>query len=164
MVSVEVLKHFQLFEGLDENELGQIVELCKERSYEEGSIIFTGGILGPPNPAAEIYLLKNGEIDIQVEFVIYDLEAKVTVYTVRKGETFAWSALVPPYKLTALARCRAKSEVITINGKELMNILEKNNRIGFVVIRNLSKVISLRLAATMTVLRHQIQRASTRKA
>jgi CRP-like cAMP-binding protein len=163
MVSVEVLKRFQLFEGLGENDLGQIVELCKERSYAEGSIIFTGGILGPPSPAAEVYLLKNGEIDIQVEFVIYDLEARITVYTVKKGETFAWSALVPPYKLTALARCREKSEVITINGKELMNILEKNNCIGFVVTRNLSKVISSRLAATMAVLRNQIQRASTRK-
>jgi CRP-like cAMP-binding protein len=163
MVSVEVLKGFQLFEGLDENELGQIVDLCRERSYEEGSVIFTAGILGPPSPAAEIYLLKDGEVDIQVELVVYDLEARINVYAVRKGEAFAWSALVPPHKLTASARCRKKSEVITMNGKELMNILEKNNHMGYVVMGNLSKVVSSRLAATMAALRNQIQRPSARK-
>jgi len=163
MVSVEVLKGFHLFEGLDENELGQIVKLCNERSYEEGSIIFTAGILGPASPAAEIYLLKDGDVDIQVELVVYDLEARITVYTVRKGETFAWSALVPPHKLTASARCREKSEVITMNGKELMDILEGNNHMGYVVMRNLSRVVSSRLAATMAALRNQIQSPSTGK-
>lgn len=161
MVSVEILKGFQLFEGLDENELGQLVGLCKERSYEEGSIIFTAGILGPRRHAAEIYLLKDGEVDIQVELVVYDLEARMNVYTIKAGETFAWSALVPPHKLTASARSRQKSEVITINGEELMNVLEKNNHMGYVVMCNLSKVVSSRLAATMAVLRNQVQRAST---
>jgi len=158
MVSTEVLKAFQFFEGLDESELVEIAELCRERSYEQGSIIFTSG-----GSATDIYLLKDGEVNIQVELVIYDLEARATVYTVRKGETFAWSALVPPHKLTAAARCQQKTEVLTINGKELMDIFEKNNHIGCVVMRNLSKVISSRLAATMVALRHQIQRASTSK-
>lgn len=155
MVSVEMLRGFQLFEGLDEGELGQIARLCHERSYEEGSIVLTAG-----GSAADIYLLKDGEVDIQVEVVVYDLEARTSVYTVRQGETFAWSALVPPHMLTASARCRRKSDVITINGKELIQILEKSNHIGYVVMQNLSKVISSRLAATMIVLRHQIQKVS----
>lgn len=158
MVSAEILKGFQLFEGLDESELVEVARLCRERSYEQGSIIFTAG-----GSATDIYLLKDGEVNIQVELVIYDLEARVTVYTVRKGETFSWSALVPPHKLTASARCQQKTEVLTIDGKKLMYTFEKNNHIGCVVMRNLSKVISSRLAATMVALRHQIQRASASK-
>jgi CRP/FNR family cyclic AMP-dependent transcriptional regulator len=155
MVSAETLKGFQLFEGLEESELVEIARLCHERSYEEGSVIFTSG-----GSATDIYLLKDGEVHIQVELVIYDLEARATVYTVRKGETFAWSALVPPHKLTASARCGQKSEVLTMDGQGLMNILKKNNHIGYLVMRNLSNVISARLAATMVALRHQVQRAS----
>ena len=155
MVSAEMLKGFQLFEGLEESELVEIARLCCERSYEEGSVIFTSG-----GSATDIYLLKDGEVNIQIEFVIFDLEARTTVYTVKKGETFAWSALIPPHKLTASARCQKKVEVITINGKGLMDILKKSNRVGYVVMENLSKVISSRLAATMVALRHQIQRAS----
>ena len=158
MVSTEILKGFQLFEGLDESELVELARLCRERSYEQGSIIFTAG-----GSATDIYLLKDGEVNIQVELVIYDLEARATVYTVKRGETFAWSALVPPHKLTASARCQQKTNVLTINGKELMDILKKNNHIGCVVMQNLSKVISSRLAATMVALRHQIQKASASK-
>jgi CRP-like cAMP-binding protein len=158
MVSAEMLKGFQLFEGLDESELMEMAKLCHERSYEQGSIIFTAG-----GSATDIYLLKDGEVNIQVELVIYDLEARASVYTVRKGETFAWSALVPPHKLTASARCQQKTEVVTIDGKELMDILKKNNHIGCVVMQNLSKVISSRLSATMVALRHQIQRVSGSK-
>ncbi len=158
MVSTEMLKAFQLFGGLDESELVEIAKLCRERSYEQGSIIFTAG-----GSATDIYLLKDGEVNIQVELVIYDLEARATVYTVRKGETFAWSALVPPHKLTASARCQQKAKVLTMDGKDLMDILKKNNHIGYLVMQNLSKVISSRLAATMVALRHQIQRASGSK-
>ncbi len=155
MVSVEMLGGFQLFEGLEESELVEIAGLCHERSHEKGSVIFTSG-----GSATDIYLLKDGEVHIQVELVIYDLEARATIYTVRKGETFGWSALVPPHKFTASARCGQNSEVLTIDGQELKNILKKNNHIGYLVMRNLSNVISARLAATMVALRHQVQRAS----
>jgi len=155
MVSGEMLKDFQLFEGLDEGELVEVAKLCRERSYEEGSVILTAG-----GSAEDIYLLKHGEVDIQVEVVIYDLEARASVYTAKEGETFAWSALVPPHMLTASARCRRKCDVITINGKELIDLLARNKHIGYVVMQNLSKVISSRLAATMIALRHQIQKMS----
>jgi CRP/FNR family cyclic AMP-dependent transcriptional regulator len=155
MVSAEMLGGFQLFEGLEERELVEIARLCHQRSYEKDSVIFTSG-----GSAAGIYLLKDGEVHIQVELVIYDLEARATIYTVRKGETFGWSALVPPHKFTASARCGQNSEVLTIDGQGLMNILKNNHHIGYLVMRNLSNVISARLAATMVALRHQVQRAS----
>ena len=81
-----------------------------------------------------------------------------TVYTVGKGEIFGWSALVPPHRLTASARCQGKADVIMINGKELMEFLEKDRRIGYVVMKNLSALISSRLASTTIALRHEIQK------
>jgi len=158
MVSAEILKGFQLFEGLDESELVEVAKLCRERSYEEGSIIHSSG-----GSVANIYLLKEGEVNVQVELVFYDLEERINLCTLRKGDIVGWSALVPPQKSTATAKCQRKSEVITINGKELMHTFEKNNHIGYIVMANLNKVISSRLAATMVALRHQIQKAAAIK-
>jgi hypothetical protein len=45
-----------------------------------------------------------------------------------------------------------------INGKELMEFLEKDKRIGYVVMKNLSALISSRLASTTIALRHEIQK------
>jgi CRP-like cAMP-binding protein len=153
MVSTEILKGFSLFGGLSETELAGIAKLCRERTHENGSVIFTIG-----GSATDVYLLKAGKVEIQIEFKIYEQEIRATVYTVGKGEIFGWSALVPPHRLTASARCQGKADVIMINGKELMEFLEKDRRIGYVVMRNLSALISSRLASTTIALRHEIQK------
>ncbi len=153
MVSTEILKNFSLFSGLSQTELAEIAKLCREQTYMGGSVIFTIG-----GSATDAYLLKTGKVDIQIEFKIYDYEIMTTIYTVGKGEIFGWSALVPPHRLTASARCEGKADVIMINGKELMEFLEKDRRIGYVVMKNLSALISSRLASTAIALRHEIQK------
>ncbi len=153
MISTQILKSFSVFGGLSETELTKIAKLSRERTYEDGSVIFTIG-----GSATDVYLLKTGKVDIQIEFKIYENEIRATVYTVGKGEIFGWSALVPPHRLTASARCQEKSDIIMINGKELMEFLEKDRRIGYVVMKNLSALISLRLASTTIALRHEIQK------
>jgi CRP-like cAMP-binding protein len=153
MISIKILKSFSLFVGLSEAELSEIAKLCQERAYESGSVIFTIG-----GWATDVYLLENGKVDIQIEFKIYDYEIITTIYTVGKGEIFGWSALVPPHRLTASARCEGKADVITINGKKLLDLLEKDRRIGYVVMKNLSALISSRLASTTIALRHEIQK------
>ncbi|MBM4308224.1 MAG: cyclic nucleotide-binding domain-containing protein [Deltaproteobacteria bacterium] len=153
MISAESLKGFGLFSELNEAELAKIAKLCHERTYEDRAVIFTiGGF------AKDVYLLKTGKVDIQIEFKIYDNEIVTTVYTVGNGEIFGWSALVPPHRLTASARCERKSEVVTINGKEFLELLERERNIGYVVMKNLSGLISSRLAATTIALRHEIQK------
>lgn len=153
MITTADLKGFSLFEGLGNAELAEVARLCREKTYENGSIIFTiGGF------ATDVYLLKTGKIDIQIEFKIYDYEIMATIYTVGKGEIFGWSALVPPHRLTASARCHEKADIIMINGKELMELLEKQKSIGYAVMKNLSAVISSRLASTTIALRHEIQK------
>ncbi len=153
MVSTEILQSFSLFNGLSQAELAGIAKLCRERTYESGSVIFTIG-----GSATDVYLLKTGKVDIQIEFKIYDCEIMTRVYTVGKGEIFGWSALVPPHRLTASARCQGKGEIITINGKDLMELLEKERGIGYIVMKNLSALISSRLASTTIALRHEIQK------
>ncbi len=153
MVSPQILKSFSLFRELGQTELAEIARLCRERTYENGSVIFTIG-----GSASDVYLLATGKVDIQIEFKIHDYETVATVYTVEKGEIFGWSALVPPHRLTASARCEGKADVIMINGKELVEFLEKDRRIGYVVMKNLSALISSRLASTTIALRHEIQK------
>ena len=153
MISIESLKGFSLFGGLNLTELAEIAKLCRERTYEDGSVIFTIG-----GSATDVYLLKTGKVAIQIEFKIYDYEVTTPVYTVEKGEIFGWSALVPPHRLTASARCQGKADIITINGEDLLNLLDKESRIGYVVMKNLSALISSRLASTTIALRHEIQK------
>lgn len=153
MITIDTLKGFPLFSELSNEALSKIIPLCQERSFSKGSIIFTSGGF-----ANDIYLLKSGKVDIQIEFKIYDYEILTTVYTVEEKEIFGWSALVPPHRLTASARCEKDSEVITINGKKLLDLFDQEKEVGYLVMKHLSTVISSRLAATTIALRHEIQK------
>ncbi len=153
MITLETLKEFTLFSGLSNGALSKIIPLCQERSLSKGSVIFTSGGF-----AHDIYLLKTGKVDIQIEFKIYDYEILTTIYMVERGEIFGWSALVPPHRLTASARCEKDSEVITINGKKLLELFDQDKEMGYFVMKHLSAVISSRLAATTIALRHEIQK------
>ena len=75
-----------------------------------------------------------------------------------KGEVFGWAALVPPHQRTATARCVEKASVICVDGKTLMGLLDKNDHMGYVVMKNLSGILSTRLTYTTLVLRREIRK------
>ena len=53
---------------------------------------------------------------------------------------------------------QTRSEVITLTGKDLWALLDKDSHIGCVVIKNLSALIGSRFTATSAALRHELQK------
>lgn len=141
MVSIQDLKGFELFNGLEDAALGEIAKLCRERVCEPESIYFTEG-----NKAEDLYLLRQGKVEIVFRSPRRCSKAAVTI--IGPGRVFGWSALVEPGILTASARCTKRAQVITIRGADLLDIFEKNSHIGYVVMKNLSAVIGSRLTRT----------------
>lgn len=139
MVSTQVLREFGLFEALDDSELNKIVELCHEHSLDEGAPLFTQG-----NKATRLHLCRSGKVDITVR-LHEPWGIEVTVHKAREGEVFGWSSLVKPNIYTASAKCTERTEDIYIEASDLINLFEENPHIGYVLMSNLSGVISSRL-------------------
>jgi CRP-like cAMP-binding protein len=159
MVTASDLKGFNLFSGVEENALARIAELCTRHTYPANSVIFD------PNTSAEdIYLLEGGNDVVQIEIPIQEHDLKVTIHTLHKGEVFGWAALGPPHSRTATARCLEQANVITIKGKDLLALLEGDCQIGYQVMKNLSGIISSRLAYTTVVFRREVQRLTKKQA
>jgi hypothetical protein len=49
-----------------------------------------------------------------------------------------------------------------MNGKDLMELLDRNDHMGYVVMRNLSGILSTRLTYTTLVLRREIRKVAKR--
>jgi len=141
MVSIQDLKGFELFNGLEDAKLEEIAKLCRERVCEPESIYFTEG-----SKAEDLYLLREGEVEIV--FRSPRRCSKATVTRIGPGRVFGWSALVEPGVLTASARCTKRAQVISIRGADLIDIFEKDSHTGYVVMKNLSAVIASRLTRT----------------
>jgi len=143
MVSIEVLKGFDLFNGLSDDELGNIAKVATEHVYEKGSLCFAEG-----GKAENLELVRSGQVAIEVLIGRPSQHEKVRIMVLGPGRVFAWSALVEPGILTASARCIERAQIIKMRAPELIAIFEMNNHIGYVVMKNLAATISSRLRHT----------------
>jgi len=143
MVSIEVLKGFDLFAGLSDDELKDIARVATEHVCEKGTLSFAEG-----GKAENLELVRNGQVAIEFHIRRLSKHAKVTIIVLGPGRVFGWSALVEPGILTASARCVERTQIIKMRATDLIDIFEENNHIGYVVMKNLAATISSRLRRT----------------
>lgn len=139
MNTIQELKPFKLFDGLEEDELKRIASLAQERSLNKGTICFLQG-----TSASELHLCRNGKVDI----VVQHFEAPtvyVRIHTAVDGETFGWSALVEPYKYTASAVCAENTEEIYFRKSDLIKLFDQSPHIGYIFMKNLAAIVSSRV-------------------
>jgi CRP/FNR family transcriptional regulator, cyclic AMP receptor protein len=153
MLMAQDIKGYNLFVGLNELELAKITALCSRRTFSSNAVIFS-----PESPSNDIFLLEGGNDAIQIEVPITGEEDRIVVHTLSKGETFGWAALGPQHVRTAIARCLDEVTVICINGESLVQLLNENDHIGYIVMRNLAGIIDKRLTYTTIAFRHQVRR------
>lgn len=153
MVTIQDLKQFNLFAGLDDSELAQVARLCTRRAFENASEIFSPGA-----PAADIFMLDGKNDAVQIEMPVTEHGPRTVIHTLQKGEVFGWAALVPPHQRTATARCVERVSLICLNGKDLRELLDKSEHMGYVVMKNLSAILSTRLSHTTMALRREIRK------
>ncbi len=157
MVTIQDLKQFDLFAGLNDSELTQVARLCTRRTCENASEVFSPGA-----PAGDIFLLEGKNDAVQIEMLVGEHGPRTVIHTLQKGEVFGWAALVPPHQRTATARCVEKASLISLNGQTLRDLLEKNEHMGYVVMKNLSAILSTRLSHTTMALRREIRRLTAK--
>ncbi len=153
MLTAEEIQGYKLFKGLAEKELSEIANISRRRTYEKNSIIFD-----PDTPSPDIFIVESGNDAIQIEIPLGLHDEKIVIHTLSKGEAFGWGAIGSQHVRTAIARCLEPVSVIAINWKNLMQLIEKNNHTGFIIMKNLADIINMRLSYTTVAFRHELRR------
>lgn len=77
---------------------------------------------------------------------------RATLMTVEPGETFGWSAVVPPYRSTSTVVALQPSEVIAFDAEKLRALLREDEALAVTIYPRLLQCVSRRLVATRTQL------------
>ncbi len=155
MFSAKDLEQFPIFKGLDRTLLTAIAKLCSKRTYPPGAICVAEGAT-----AESLFLLEEGEIKLErklpEKWLQYSGETQRLVHTIKPKQLFGWSSIVEPGVHTATARCSQECEIIVINGKELLSVLDSNSGASYHFMKRLATVIALRLIDTSNALMHEM--------
>jgi CRP-like cAMP-binding protein len=142
---MEALRRTQIFRGLSDEQLELIAPLCRQVHCLSGKVFFKEG-----DEATELFVVLEGQVDLEVDLYIGDhvRPKTVVVEKVIEEDTFGWSALVEPRRMTTTARCRRDVDVVAINGADLKALLAVHLDIGVIVMENVAQIVRDRLVHT----------------
>lgn len=133
------LQKVDVLSGLSSAQLEKIAQISEVRSYREDEKVHEES-----KQANELYVLINGQIELQVQLTTHNERITVGVIN-RSNQCFGWSGVISPHYYTAAAICRQDSDVIAIDGQKLLSILEDEPAAGFMVMKGIAQIISSRL-------------------
>lgn len=151
-IVVELLKTFNVFRELGTPALEEIVRISLTCSIRAGDCVFTIG-----DDATRLFIVNTGEVELR--FPIYHLNAPVdlTLDTMRKGDMFGWSAFAGGTKYTLTACATNDTQLIEIPAEKIKQLCEVDPHLGYILMNNISTIISSRFIAIQGLLRHIIQ-------
>jgi CRP-like cAMP-binding protein len=165
MSLASILKQTDIFYELTPTQIELIASLCQERRCNAGDVIFE------ENAASdELYIIVQGEIDIQVDPSLVGEEnatpvpGPVTIATLRRGQSFGEVALVDQGLRSATARCSANNTLLLVIPRDkLIMMCDTYPQLGYRLMRNLAADLALKIRSTDLRIREELLYGSRRR-
>ena len=137
MASLASLSKAQLFAGLAQDELERIAALGHQRVYHQGDTILREGEAG-----RELFIVSRGTVQVALETP----EAPTPLINLGVGQIIGEMAMVDRGARSATVTALSDETTLQVIAHDaFLELCEKDNHIGFVVMRNLATEMSLRL-------------------
>lgn len=135
---ITIMREVELFEGLTENEIDEILDICQQRRFKKGDHLAVEG-----DPGNDLFIIIEG----MVEILIRGRETKPRVLVnLGAGQLIGEMSLVDHGTRSATVRViNDPTIVLVIRHQDFHKLCEKNNRIGYVVMKNLAADLSFKL-------------------
>jgi CRP/FNR family cyclic AMP-dependent transcriptional regulator len=143
VVSTELLRRYSFFALLNDKQLQAIAMIAHDKSYPQGALLVKEN-----TNAVCLALLLEGDVDLIYSGGGEGAITNALVGTIAPGEPYGVSSLIEPYRYTATARATMPVRVIEIDGVALRDLVEKDYKIGYIMMRNVAIAVLERLRYT----------------
>ena len=135
----EILRGVELFDGLNDQDLAQVIALCQERRFIENEIIAEQNSLGQ-----ELYIIQEGFVEVAI--ATKDGTPSKVIVNLGSGQTVGEMSLVDQGPRSATVRAINSPTVVqVISQADFEELCEQNCHIGYIVMRNMAADLSFRL-------------------
>lgn len=143
MIDLDVLAKVDMCDGMDIDQLAAVRDCCRVEEWREGDSIFTEG-----QDAEAMCFVLRGRVDLRYELPHRETSRDHTLVTVPPHSAFGWSALVEPNRYTLSSYCAKDGcKVLRLDREELLALFERHPAIGYLFMRNLTRVMGRRFHA-----------------
>ncbi|MEO5818437.1 MAG: cyclic nucleotide-binding domain-containing protein [Gemmatimonadaceae bacterium] len=140
-----LLKNVVIFKDLDDNEIAEIAEVCREEKFVSGEYIFREGEHGN-----RLYLIVEGDVRISRDVPGSGEEALAIL---KPGALFGEMAVFDRSERSTHAISNGGTTVLTITRPDFEMLLDFNREMAYKVLWSVTRVLSGRLRNTNDSLR-----------
>ncbi len=137
MVSAQDLKGIAVFEDLTDGMLDKLAPAVEAEAFKERHIIYETG-----SSADSFYSLKRGKVLLEAELAPTII---ISLGAIKQAYSFGWSALFSSATHTSYAVCSEPSEIYVVRGNKLVELLQSDHTMGFLVMKKAAKILENRL-------------------
>ena len=135
-----ILAEDPFFTGMKQRHLQILVGCARNVRFESEDVIFREG-----EQANMFYLIRTGKVALQL---FADRRGPLTVLTLNEGDILGWSWVSPPYRWKFTARALETTRAISVDGKCLLEKVEKDQALGYELLKRFVRIVEERLRAT----------------
>lgn len=143
--TIALLRNVAIFKDLDESELAEIAQVCKEEKFVSGEYIFHEGEHGN-----RLYLIVEGEVRISRDVPGSGEEALAIL---KPGALFGEMAVFDRSERSTHAISNGGTTALTITRPDFEMLLDFNREMAYKVLWSVTRVLSGRLRNTNDSLR-----------
>ena len=147
----EILSRVPIFQDLGRREFEKIEAILHRRSYAADEAIVREGDIG-----VGMYVILSGEVEIVQRA---DEDNEISLATFGSGDFFGDQVLLDESPRTASAIAREPTKAVGFFRPDLLELIERNPRLGLKIVMRLSHMISIRLRHTNRLLKEARDRA-----
>jgi len=144
---INILENISLFEGLDYAVLADISVMCSRHEFSDGDVL----ISETDKDNRDLYLLIDGNVEILS--INRSSACGEVVISKQDKDVFGEVGWLTDQSRTATIRANGAVEAVKIDGNQLMEYMEKNPGIGFVLARRVARLLAERLKITDDLLK-----------
>jgi CRP-like cAMP-binding protein len=141
----ELLKQVMIFKDLDDDELAEVANVCREEKFVSGEFIFREGEHGN-----RLYLIVEGEVRISRDVPGSGEEALAVL---KPGELFGEMAVFDRSERSTHAISNGGTTALTISRADFEILLDLNREMAYKVLWACVRLLSSRLRSTNDSLR-----------
>jgi CRP/FNR family transcriptional regulator, cyclic AMP receptor protein len=151
MVSLEFFENVEIFQGLNNEQLAEIIKCSEEEEFQHETRLFEKG-----ENAAYLWIVREGRVVLRFDFPGLASSEQNTLSSIPEKGAFGWSSIVPPnkYRLSGYST-GGGCKLVKVKRDSLLKLFEKDPDIGYKVMSKLATLVGARF--------HNLQEEAARR-
>ncbi len=144
----DFLKNTPLFSGFSPKDIKNIEKIVHLRKFKKNEIVFK-----EDEPGTGMYIIKKGAVRISKQTPNGASQGREEIIsTFKKNDFFGEITLLEKaaFERTASAYANSESELVGLFKPDLLDIIERNPKLGIKIVMRISEIMAARLRSTTT--------------